>query len=70
MQALADLALAARAPLLAAADTMAELDALLSLAVVAVQYNYVRPTLVDRAVLDIQGARYRHLLSLRTQHIF
>jgi DNA mismatch repair protein MSH5 len=44
--------------LLGAADIVAELDCLLSLAASAVQNNYTRPILVARPVVQIRGGRH------------
>jgi DNA mismatch repair protein MSH5 len=57
VQAVVDMAVACRSYLVEAADAIAELDVLLALAAAAVQNNYVRPTLADRAVFKIRGGR-------------
>ncbi len=48
----------ARDEILAAASTLAHLDAVASLAQAAARWNYTRPTVVDEAVLNISGGRH------------
>ena len=48
----------AREEILAAAATLAHLDAAASLAQAAARWNYARPTVVDEPVLDIRGGRH------------
>ncbi|MBV8857014.1 MAG: DNA mismatch repair protein MutS [Acidobacteria bacterium] len=48
----------AREEILSAASTLAHLDAVASLAQSAARWNYVRPTVVDKAILRIQGGRH------------
>jgi len=45
-------------PILATARAIAQIDALSSLAEVAVRHSYVRPTLTDEDVIDIKGGRH------------
>jgi DNA mismatch repair protein MutS len=53
-----------RPDLLAAAGTIAHLDAVASLAEVADQRNYTRPRVIDEAVLRIKGGRHPVIESL------
>jgi DNA mismatch repair protein MutS len=48
----------AREEILAAASTLAHLDAVASFAQAAARWNYARPTVVDDAVLDIKAGRH------------
>jgi DNA mismatch repair protein MutS len=48
----------AREEILAAASTLAHLDAVASLAQAAARWSYTRPTVVDEPVLNIRGGRH------------
>ncbi|PYS77129.1 MAG: DNA mismatch repair protein MutS, partial [Acidobacteria bacterium] len=60
----------ARDELLAAASTLARLDAVAAFAQSAARWNYVRPTVVEGGVLDIRGGRHPVLERLLEEREF